>query len=465
MTSAAPADPFERHHIDVIPPAQRTDRAWLQFPFWFGGNVNIFNVVLGGVVVLLGLDFPQAAAAIIAGTCLGALLIALHATQGPKTGVPQMPQSAAQFGVFGCGFLYIAVLILNVGFIAACLVIEGQAMNAAVAAVPVPAWIAILAVPAVVIGLIGYRAIHRLADVTAVVVGAAMIAILVLALTWRGLPHAETVLRLPPAGLFIGGAALLVIDMLSFGPFVSDYTRYVRPGASTWHVFWAIWLGNVTSTVLSAVLGAYLVGLLPGDSSVVAVGRVAGTWALILMAFSLLGAAAFNAYTGSFQVLALASMFRGRVPQPGKAVRLVPYCAVLAAGVAVALFGYQGFVAKLSDFLDVLLVIFIPWSAVNLTDWFLVRRGQYDPEAFYLPHGVYGRANWRGLAAYFAALAAEWPFVSQPPYYTGPMVAKLGGADVSWIIGFALAAVLYLALSRARRPGRVCGAEPEVVRS
>ena len=30
-----------------------------------------------------------------------------------------------------------------------------------------------------------------------------------------------------PSGLFVAGCALFVIDMLSFGPFVSDYSRYL----------------------------------------------------------------------------------------------------------------------------------------------------------------------------------------------------------------------------------------------
>ena len=272
----------EAHHIDIIPPGQRTDRPWLQFPFWVGGNVNIFNVVLGGVVVVIGLPFWWALIAITIGTMLGALLIALHATQGPRTGVPQMVQSVAQFGFYGVSFLYCAVVLLNVGFIAACLVIEGQALTAAVPSVPVPAWIGILAVPAVVIGVIGYRAIHRLAQLTAVVAGGAIAAVFAVAVSYRGLPHAETALKFPPAGLFIAGVALLVIDMLSFGPFVSDYSRYIRPDARTGTVFTAIWTGNVISTVASAGAGAYLAALLPADGSVAAIGKVCGSWALVL---------------------------------------------------------------------------------------------------------------------------------------------------------------------------------------
>ena len=70
---------------------------------------------------------------------IGALLIALHATQGPKLGVPQTIQSRAQFGFYGSAFLFPAVLLINVGFIAAQLVIQAQAMQGVTGVVSIPA--------------------------------------------------------------------------------------------------------------------------------------------------------------------------------------------------------------------------------------------------------------------------------------------------------------------------------------
>lgn len=61
-----------------------------------------------------------------------------------------------------------------------------------------------------------------------VIVGFSLVIMLVQGLRHGGsLPAWETAWAGPPAGLFLAGAALLVIDMLSFGPFVSDYTRYL----------------------------------------------------------------------------------------------------------------------------------------------------------------------------------------------------------------------------------------------
>jgi nucleobase:cation symporter-1, NCS1 family len=441
----------ENRHIDHIPAGARHGQPWHQFAFWFGGNINVFNVVLGAVTVEIGLTFWQALAAIAVGTLIGALLIALHATQGPRLGVPQSIQSRGQFGFYGSAFMFPAVLLINVGFIAACLVIGAQAMTGVTSALTVPEWIVILAVPSVVIGIFGYRWIHWVMRATAVVVAVALIIMFAQGLRYGALPAHETTWAPPTSGLFLAGVALLVIDLLSYGPLVSDYTRYLPAATSGRRLFWAIYGGSVLATLCSCAVGAYLAALLPALGPVGAIGKVSGSWALVIMAVSLIDSNTVNAYTGAFQILAFGGMWR-RFKAESLTVRLVPFVCVMTAGVVTACLGYRSFVTNLTNFLDVLLVIFIPWSAVNLADYFLVRRGRYDIASFFTADGAYGRFAWRGLLAYTVGLAAEWPFVSQPDY-TGPLVRNLGGADISWLVGWFAAAVAYLLLV-ALAPGR-----------
>ena len=51
--------------------------------------------------------------------------------------------------------------------------------------------------------------------------------------------------------------------------------------------------------------------------------------------------------------------------------------------------------------------------------------------------------------------------MSQPDY-TGPLVKPLGGADISWLVGWVVAAGVYLFLvpraKQARNPGRQAAA-------
>jgi nucleobase:cation symporter-1, NCS1 family len=453
----------ESRHIDMIPAASRHGKPWHQFAFWLGGNFNVFNLVIGAVVVEIGLTFWWAVIAIAIGVLIGALLIALHATQGPVLGVPQMIQSRGQFGFYGSAFLFPCVLLLNVGFIAAQLVIQAQSMQGVASSVSIPVWAVILTVPAIVIGVFGYNWIHRVMQATAVIVGISLVIMLIQGLTYGSLSAHETSMSAPTLGLFMAGVALLVIDMLSFGPFVSDYTRYLPAQTNGKKLFWAIYGGNCIATIGTCIIGAYLAALLPSLGAVAAVGKVSGKWALIVMAFSLIDACTFNAYTGAFQILAFGNMWHRFKPQSLK-VRVVPFLVVMIVGMVVALVGYKNFVTNLSNFLDVLLVIFIPWSAVNLTDYFVIRRGHYEVESFFVPNSIYGKVAWRGLLAYAVGLGAEWPFVSQPDYI-GPLVARLGGADISWIVGWLVAAALYLLLMRGastREPASVhaVGATP-----
>jgi nucleobase:cation symporter-1, NCS1 family len=444
---------IESHHIERIPEAARHGKPWHQFAFWFGANVNVFNVVLGAITIEIGLSFWWALIAISVGVLIGALLIALHATQGPKLGVPQTIQSRGQFGFYGAAFMFPAVLVLNVGFIAAQLVIQAQSAQGVIGSISIPVWIVILTVPAVVIGIFGYRWIHRVMQATSVVVGVSLVIMFIQGLNFGSLPASETSLSsTPSAGLFLAGVALLTIDMLSFGPFVSDYTRYLPAETNGKRLFWAIYGGNIIATIGSCAVGAYLAALLPkvveasGAGPVNAIGEVSGKWALIIMAASLINACTFNAYTGAFQVLSFANMWT-RLKSMSVSLRVVPFVAVMAVGVLIAILGYKNFVSNLSNFLDVLLVIFIPWSAVNLTDYFLVRHGEYHVPSFFMAQGRYGRFLWRGLLAYVIGLLAEVPFVYQPDF-TGFMVKHLGGADISWLVGWIVSAVVYLLLVR-----------------
>lgn len=125
---------------------------------------------------------------------------------------------------------------------------------------------------------------------------------------------------------------------------------------------------------------------------------------------------------------------------------------VLAAavvGTAVAVLGQGNFIENYTNFLLLILYFVIPWSAINLVDFYLLRHEQYDIDSIFDPNGIYGRVNWRALVAYIVAILLELPFVNTT-LYIGPLVAFLGGADIAWIIGLAVAAILYYTLMRPR---------------
>src|SRR5579862_3873471 len=188
----------ETRHIDHIPASARHGKPWEQFAFWWGSNVNVFNLALGGVVITYKMSLGWSLIAIAVGVIVGALLIALHATQGPRLGVPQMIQSRAQFGFYGAAFLFPCVIVLNVGFIAAQLVVQAQALFELTPSLSMPQWILVLTVPSVVIGIFGYQWIHYAVRGTAVLLGLSLVVMLIQGLTYQAsLPASETTMAAP----------------------------------------------------------------------------------------------------------------------------------------------------------------------------------------------------------------------------------------------------------------------------
>jgi len=111
------------------------------------------------------------------------------------------------------------------------------------------------------------------------------------------------------------------------------------------------------------------------------------------------------------------------------------------------------------NFLLVLLYLLIPWIAINLTDYYFVRRGKYDIDGFFDPNGVYARdpqhavyggIAWLAMVAYIVGFLAEVPFINTT-IYQGVFVKNLGGADVSWIVGLIVSGGLYYILAMRGR--------------
>ena len=121
----------------------------------------------------------------------------------------------------------------------------------------------------------------------------------------------------------------------------------------------------------------------------------------------------------------------------------------LAAGLLGAILSSGEFLANFSSFLVVLLYLLVPWTSVNLVDYYFVRRGRYAIREIFVPEGgVYGSWGWRGLAAYAVGIVAMVPFVVTV-WYTGPVAAALGDVDVALFVGLLASAVAYVLMARS----------------
>ena len=451
---------IESHSIDIIPDSERRGKVRSQFTLWFATNANVFNFVLGGFAILFGLNVFWALIALFVGTLLGMVFTALHAVQGPRLGVPQMIQSRGQFGFYGAVFIFLASILLDVGYLAAQQVVQAQSLADLVSSVSIPVWIIIVTIPAVLLAVFGYHWIHRIQPVLTVLFAGALVAAVILTATsGDSLAKGMGGTHLSSFPIFIAAVGLFFMNMLSWAVYVSDYSRYLPRNVSAPRTFWAVFGGNVLGTCLYAGLGIYITAVAPSASSVTSIGSIAGKWILPILALSLLGSDALNAYTGMLAVESVRSTFQ-RVAA-SRTARVAGLLLVFAIATVLAETGYKTFLTSFENFINVLLFFFVPWSVINLIDFYIVKKGRYDVQSFFSPRGIYGGWRWVAIIPYLVALGAQVPFLDQT-LYVGPMVKPLGGADISWIVGFVVAGAGYLVATRlaagGTRPARAAGA-------
>ncbi|MFH9084271.1 purine-cytosine permease family protein [Streptomyces sp. NPDC017673] len=452
----------ELRSIDVVPDEERHGTAFSQFTLWLGANLQITAVVTGALAVVFGGDVVWSVVGLLFGNLLGGAVMALHSAQGPKLGLPQMIQSRAQFGVRGAVVPLLLVIVMYVGFFASGSVLAGQAVGELTHTDDTTGIVVFAAITAVM-ATAGYRVIHSLGRVASIVCALAFVYLAV-----RLLDRADTSALLHDAHfslpMFLLAVSLSASWQLAFGPYVADYSRYLPRTTSTKATFWWTLSGSALGSQWSMTFGV-LVAATAGErfldsqvGYVVALGGtgVAASFFSFVIALGKLTVNVLNTYGGFMSMVTSVSGFRGqrRLSRAGRAAYIG---LVMVAGTAVALLGKDSFLSSFKDFLLFLLTFFTPWSAINLVDYYLISRERYDLAALADPHGRYGAWRWDALAVYAAGLLAQLPFLATS-FYTGPLVEPLGGADISWIVGLAVPALLYWLVARRNT---VAGPSPE----
>jgi NCS1 family nucleobase:cation symporter-1 len=251
---------------------------------------------------------------------------------------------------------------------------------------------------------------------------------------------------------FFSMVSMGALWQLGYAPYVSDYSRYLPPDSGPRQAFWSCYWGTTLGAVLPMIFGA-LIGPAVIDGDVVAaLSRLTGkasTAIVLLFAPGVAIAGAICFYGGSLASITLAQTFAPDWRANARSRTSITICIFLAA-LLIGLEGASNFLTLYSQFNELLLYLLIPWSAVNLVDYYFVRFGRYDVPSFFAGDGGdYGKYNVAALACYGLGILVQIPFVASD-LYTGPIARAIGGIDLSWIFGLLVVSPIYYFAARAR---------------
>jgi nucleobase:cation symporter-1, NCS1 family len=474
MTATAPTSPasarptsIEAGGIESIPADRRHGSPWQLLATWSAPNLEFATVFVGFLgVAVFGLGFWQAMLAIVIGNALGAATQGILSTWGPREGLAQLVLSRTAFGLRG-NILPAALntVMAGLGWFAVNSV-SGAFALATLTGMPV--WIAlvIIVVLEVLLAFVGHDLVQVFERYASIVLGIvfiiATIAIFANPAVGPGMGHSAFTF----AGFTLTAAAAFGYAA-GWNPYASDYTRYLPKDVSRAKTGWAAGLGNfVSCTVLMAAGAASALitapkGASPTDAFVHGMPGWVSAITLVAIAVGAIAANALNIYSGAMSFLAA-----------GVRIRFTLRRAIIAIG-----FGVLGFVIALvsiltdvtSNYENFLLVIaywIAPWLGVVLVDR-LLRRG--TAIAAFIPD----RAKYRnpaGIIAFVVAAVVSIVLFSNQVLFSGLVVTATGGVaspigDLTPLVGFLLAGLLYLVLFRAFRPqvGGPVAEEPDTV--
>jgi len=470
-TSATTVEPGG---IEAIPSSKRHGSPWQLLATWSAPNLEFATVFVGVIAVaFFGLGFWQAIAAIVIGNALGGASQGILSTWGPREGLAQLVLSRTAFGTRG-NILPAGInsLVAGIGWFAVNSVSGAFALSLLIPALPPWASLIVIVILEIVLAFVGHDLVQVFERYASVVLG---VIFLIAVIAVFASAH-KAVSGGGAQSFSFGGFTLTVAAAFGYAagwnPYASDYSRYLPKATSGKKIFWAAGLGNfVSCTVLMAAgaAAATLAGYNPDNptNSFVA-ASVMPFWVreitLVAIAVGAIAANALNVYSGAMSFLAVG------IKIPFGLRRAIVALGFGIIGFFVALSALKDAGTSYTNFLLVIAYWIAPWLGVVFVDR-LLRRGTAITD--FVPDKAKYR-NWAGLIAFvIATVVSIWLFSDQT-FYSGVIVkattpdtkfAISSIGDLTAIVGFVLAGVLYFILFKLLKPkiGGPLATEPDLV--
>lgn len=440
--------------IEYIASSERHGRPLDLFWTWNSPNWEFATMFLGVIpITVFGGGFWATAIAVILGSAVGAICVGIPSMWGPKLGVPQLVQARAAFGYWG-NYLPAGLnaITAGIGWFSVNSISGTFALNT-LTGLGFTTCLAIVVLAQVFVAFIGHNFIHQFEKVTfpylAIVFLLATVFILISSNPSVGFNEKAPVPFGGPSGAFI--IAFFIAASYGFGwsPYGMDFARYLPEKSDSKSVFWSATLGVFLPCAILEVGGAALATVAgtswlptdsPTDQLVKPLPSILATLTLLGIFIGAVSANVLNIYSGAMSFLALGVKF-------GEAHHRRASVAILfgVIGFIVARFGEQDAGHAYENFLLVIGYWITPYLGVIFMDYWM-RRGKFNVAALYHPTG--GRPD--GLIAMVVGIIASEPFWNQS-FWLGWFAkdhAALG--DLSFIVGFVVAGVVYFVLARGK---------------
>jgi nucleobase:cation symporter-1, NCS1 family len=397
------------------------------FILWSSLGVGL--LVLSAGSFLSQASFLDAIFAIIVGSIIGSILLALAGKIGSDHGIPSLITMRPAFGIRGSYLPAILNILQLIGWTTFEIMIMARAANMLTGStVPYYFWVAIFGVLVALLGIAGPLNIARQwIGKFAVWIAYGTSAIIIINLINSA--DITALISSPGQGLSFFSALDLVIAMpVSWMPLVADYNRFSRKSKNA---LWATFAGFTMTNILF-----YFGGILLGTSDIFEIVAAIQAMFFGFLMLLLIVDEADNAFADIYSASVSTQDIFPKISQKYLIVGFTSLSAILAMMVSIE---------EYEVFLLLIGAIFVPLFGVVLTDYYVVKRQKYTEHMLYIRQNRLGI----GLPAIIAwVLGALLNYILSPlsPIYIEQLPA-IGATIPSLAVG----SFIYLAITMIQR--------------
>lgn len=385
--------------IEPVPHAHRTLGLLDYLVLWGDLGIGLL-VLLTGSFLVPGLGLGEAFAAILIGSVLGCILLALAGTIGSDTAVPTMVLLRPVLGVRGSYLPSALNLLQLVGWTIFEFVVMGFAANAISQALfgfsSLPLWTALFAAIVILMGLGGPIGVVR-QWLEKFAIWIVLLTTVWLTISVLATQDIAALLSKPGNGALPFWVAVdLVIAMpISWLPLVADYNRFAR---KTSQAFWGTFVGYLLANIWFYALGAMILLTAAVTQEpkgfVSAVALTAGWVALLILVVH----ETDNAWADLYSAAVSTQNVFPKIKQRWLILGIGIFSYVVA--VIVDITQYEFFLFLIGSF-------FVPLFGILAADYFVLRQRRYQVDELQRERGAYwygGGVNVWGLVAWLVGV-------------------------------------------------------------
>ena len=466
MEASAYEDSFgtiEKHGTDFIPESDRHAKSSDMLGIFFGSQFSFGTITVGSLPVILGLGFYSSFTSIVVGSIIGVALFSALSVFGPSSGTNNTLTSSIYFGTRGRYIGSLITQIIDIGFFAlntwatseVILALGKRLFQLSSNNISLSIVMVIVIAVSVVIAVYGHQtvvAIEKFVGFTNFVVY-----LLFVVFSMKSFHMHPSNIPLALGSFWptwILAITIAISNSVSYGPFASDYSRYMPKNTSKQSIFKNAFFGMFLGGIFALTVGTVIALAIENPNNIAS--GIAGMGP-VLLAIPLVCLSSLGTISNSAMCLYNGALDLNAIFWKQKRVTIAiifGFVSFIVAYVAVVVLNA---IDSILDLVEVVTILITPWMVINIIGFIrgdavinsdeIQKLSPQNPGIYWYSHGF----NWPAISSWVIAIICGFLFINSGPM-VGPLSKYFYNIDLSFTASALFGAVAYCGLTLMFKP-------------